>query len=71
MGFPKKNDRTREVRDMRLNSIEITKLYDLIDTKNTLFDIIQEPSGIGTITKAISKLEDGDEEYDITDYDCW
>lgn len=56
---------------MRLNSVEITKLYDLIDFKNTVFDIIQEPNGIGTATKAISKLEDGDAEYDITDYDCW
>lgn len=56
---------------MRLNSIEITKLYDLIDTKNTLFDIVQEENSIGTVTKAISKLEDGDQEYDITDYDCW
>lgn len=56
---------------MRLNSEEIIKLYNLIDSKNTIFDIIQENTGIGIITKAMSKSIDGDEEFDITDYSCW
>ena len=51
---------------------EIIKLYDLAIDDRDIFEIQQNNnSGIGISTKVILLSLDGDEEYDITDYDCW
>jgi len=56
---------------IRLNKIEIQKLYDLAIDDRDIFEIIQEPNCICESTKVVVKTINGDEEYNITDYSCW
>ena len=73
-GYVDKNiilDQNRNMNKVRLNKIEIQKLYDLAIDNRYIFDIVQNySSGIGISTKVITSSLGG-EEYDITDYSCW